>query len=403
MARQIVVGIDIGTSETRVVVAEGFIENGHLIPRITATGSSESRGMSRGYIAEQTEVTKSVKLAVLRAEKVLGFKIKRAYVSFGGIGLGSLVASSSVAISRADLEITDRDLASALEAAEAAIPPSSSINKRIINTIPIEYKIDGKAVWGQALGLKAEKLEVKALFITCLEHHLTNLINTVEEAGIEVIDVVAAPVALSFVTLSKKQKRAGCLLLDIGAETLSIVVFENNNLISLEVFSIGGNDVTNDIALGLKTSLENAEEIKLGDDRRLSYSKKKLEDIVKARLSDYFELVETHLKSIGRNALLPAGCLLAGGSASIAGIKGIAESSLKLPSQLAEVYFGNNANNAKGMVKDRSWAVACGLAIVGFNADNEQGSIGIRNGAPIVESGKHWGKLISRWASQFLP
>ena len=400
MARQIVVGIDIGTSETRVVVAEGFIENGHIVPKIIATGSSETRGMCRGYIAEQTEVIKSVKLAVSRAEKALGFKIKRAYVSFGGIGLGSIVASGSVAISRADLEVTDRDLTTALEVAEAAIPASASINKRIINTVPIEYKIDGKTVWGQALGLKAQKLEVKALFITCLEHHLTNLINTVEEAGVDVIDVVAAPVALSFVTLSKKQKRAGCLLVDVGAETLSIVVFENNNLVSLEVFPIGGSDVTNDIALGLKISLENAEDVKLGNDRGMSYSKKKLEEIVRARLDDCFELVETHLESIGRDALLPAGVILAGGSASMSGIRTIAESSLKLPSQVAEVYFGNNA---KATVKDRTWAIACGLSIVGFNTDHEQRSIGIRNGGPIVESGKHWGKLISRWASQFLP
>src|SRR3989344_5437780 len=234
MARQIVVGIDIGTSETKVVIAEGTLEHGHVVPKIIGTGTSESRGVYRGYVANQTEETKSVESAVAKAEKIAGVKVKRAYVSFGGIGLGSVVANGSVAISRADLEITERDITLALDAAEAAIPSNASLNKRIINTVPIEYKIDGKAVWGQALGLKAQKLEVKVLFITCLEHHLTDLINTVEEAGIEVIDVVAAPVALSFVTLSKKQKRVGCLLADIGAETLSIVVFENNNLISLE-------------------------------------------------------------------------------------------------------------------------------------------------------------------------
>jgi cell division protein FtsA len=400
MARQIVVGIDIGTSETRVVVAEGTMGQGHIVPKIIATGSCESKGVSRGYIADQAEAAKSVQTAVLRAEKMLGFKIKRVYISFGGVGLGSIVANGSVVISRADMEITNRDLAAVLEAAEATIPPAILVNKRIINTVPIEYKTDGKVVWGQALGLKAEKLEVKALFITCLEHHLTNLINIVEEAGVEVIDVVAAPVALSFVTLSKKQKRAGCLLADIGAETLSIVVFENSNLISLEVFPIGGNDITNDIALGLKTTLENAENIKLGDDRRLSFPKKKLEDIIKARLDDCFELVEAHLKSIGRHALLPAGVILAGGSASTTGIKSIAEHSLKLPAQTAEVYFGNSG---EVRIKDRSWAIACGLTIVGFNADNEQRSIGIRNGTLIAESGKHWGKLISRWISQFLP
>src|SRR3989344_3970680 len=254
MTRHIVVGIDIGSSLIRVVIAEGLIENGHLVPKIIGTGSSESRGVHRGYIADSAEAARSVEVAIRRAEKTAGIKVKRAYVSFGGIGLGSVVTNGSVIISRADLEITDRDISLALEAAETAIPRAISINKRIINTVPIEYKIDGQVVWGQALGLKAGKLEVKALFITCQEHHLADLISTVEMVGIEVIDVVASPVALSFATLSKKQKRAGCLLVDIGAETLSMIVFENNNLISLEVFPIGGNDITNDIALGLKIS-----------------------------------------------------------------------------------------------------------------------------------------------------
>ena len=399
MARQIVVGIDIGTSEVKVVIAEGLILNGHIAPKIIGTGSAESRGVYRGYIANAAEASRSVETAVRRAEKVSGVKVKRAYISFGGIGLGSVVSTGSVIISRADLEITDRDLALVLEKAESAIPLATLINKRIINTVPIEYKIDGKAVWGQALGLKAQKLEVKALFITCLEHHLTDLINTVEEAGIEVVDVVAAPVALSFVTLSKKQKRVGCLLADIGAETLSIVVFENNNLISLEVFPIGGSDITNDIALGLKVPLEEAESLKLGSGRAM-YSKKKLDEIVRARLVDFFELIEAHLKSIGRDGLLPGGSILAGGGAATLDIKSIAESSLKLPSQLAEIYFGTPTENK---IKDRTWALACGLSIVGFNADNEQRSIGIRNGSLIAADGKRWGKIILRWISQFLP
>src|SRR5581483_3913899 len=141
-----------------------------------------------------------------------------------------------------------------------------------------------KLSWGSPAGLRATKLEVKALFITCLEHHLADLIKTVEDAGIEVIDVVAAPVAASFVTISKKQRRVGCLLVDIGAETTSVIAFENNNPISLEVFPLGGADITNDIALGLKISLEDAENIKLGGLARVNYSKKKLDDIIYARL-----------------------------------------------------------------------------------------------------------------------
>ena len=400
MARQIVVGIDIGTSLVKVIVAEGILEHGRVVPKIIGTSSSESKGVCRGYITNTDEAAKSVKSAVNRAEKVAGVKIKRAYVSFGGIGLGSVVSSGSAAISKADLEITERDLNTALEASEAAIPKATLINKRIINTVPIEYKIDGKMVWGQALGLKAQKLEVKALFITCFEHHLSDLINTVEEAGVEVIDVVAAPVAASFVTLSKKQKRVGCLLVDIGAETLSIVVFENNNLTSLEVFPIGGNDITNNIALGIKVSLEEAESLKINTEKRMAYSKKKLEETISKQLEECFDLIKTHLKSIGRDALLPAGIIMTGGSANIYDLKSAAENSLKLPSQIAEIYF---STTTEGKIKDQAWAVACGLSIVGFNADNEQRSIGIRNGSIFSDSGRRWGKMFLRWISQFLP
>lgn len=400
MSRQIVVGIDIGTYETKVVIAEGVISDGHFSQRIIGTGTAESRGVERGFIVGVEEAAASVRTAVAKAEKIAGVKVRRAYVGFGGIGLGSLTTTGSVAISRADMEITDRDLAAALEVAEQAIPHQASLNKRVINTVPVEYKIDGKVSWGEPLGLKAQKLEVKALFITCLEHHLSDLIKTVEDAGIEVIDVVAAPVAASFVTISKKQRRVGCLLADIGAETLSIIAFENNNPISLEVFPIGGADITNDIALGLKISLEDAENIKLGGLARVTYSKKKLDEIIDARLGDCFELIQGHLKKIGRDSLLPAGAVLTGGTAGISGIKTFAEEGLGLPAQIAEVHFGNSDKNK---IRDNIWAIACGLSLWGFSSDDRGLAMGPRKGPISREGGARAMRKLSRWISQLLP
>src|SRR3989344_4950393 len=399
MARQIVAGIDVGTATVKVIIAERVYENSNAVPKIIGVGSAESRGVSRGYITNTAEASKSIETAVRRAEKVSGVKIKRAYASIGGLGLGGVIGLGSTVISRADLEITERDIALALEAAEGAIPPSVSQNKKVINTVPIEYKIDGKPVFGEARGLKGQKLEVKALFITCFEHHLSNLITTIEDAGVEVADVVAAPVAASFVTLSKKQKRVGCLLADIGAETLSVVVYENGNLISMEVFPVGGTDITNDIALGLKISLEDAENVKLDIDRRIMYSKKKLEDIISARLKDSFELIDKHLRAIGRDGLLPGGSIITGGSAAATGVKSVAEHILELPPQLSDIHFGAGENK----IKDRTWAVALGLVIVGFNSDDEQSSLGIRTPVDIRENSERIIKTLKRWFSQFLP
>lgn len=400
MARQIITGIDIGTSLVKVIIAEGIVEGGHIVPKVIGAAMAESKGVSRGYVTNPSEATLSVETAVARAEKIAGVKVRRAYVSFGGVGLESVTTTGSIIISRADLEITERDIAQVLEIAEAAISPTVSINRKVINTVPIEYKIDGKTTWGQAVGLKAQKLEVKALFITCLEHHLTNLIKTVELAGIEVADVVAAPVAASFVTLSKKQKKVGTMLVDMGAETLSIVIFENNNLISLQVFPIGTSDIVNNIALGLKLSLEDAESLLLGRQIQTLYSKKKLEEIVSLRIDHYLEFIHAHLKSIGCDGLLPGGAVMMSAAVNAIDIKHLAEDALKLPFQMAEIHFGSKEEEK---IKDRIWAIACGLSIVGFNADDEQQTIGIKNVSLFTNGGMRWGKQILRWMSQFLP
>ncbi len=293
MSRSIITGIDIGTYNIKVVIANGS-------QKIIGLGIAESRGLRHGYIVNLSDVVASVKQALAEAEKKAGVKVKKAFVAIGGIGLGSVVSTSSVIISRADLEITPLDIKKLTEQCEKDIPATMILNKKIINSVPLSYKIDGKATLGKPEGLKGSKLEVKMLYITCLEHHLNDIIQAVEEAGVSVEDVMAAPIAASLITLTKSQKIAGCVLANIGAETVSIAVFENNVPVSLEIFPIGSTDITNDIALGLKVPLEEAEQIKIGAITGSSYPRKKLEEIISARLSDIFELIEAHLKKIGR-------------------------------------------------------------------------------------------------------
>ncbi len=186
----------------------------------------------------------------------------------------------------------------------------------------------------------------------------------------------------------------GCVLANIGAETVSIVVFENNIPISLEVFPIGSTDITNDIALGLKIPLEEAEEIKLGNTSNESFSKKKLEEIVEARLSDIFELIEAHLKKIGRSGLLPAGIIITGGGSGLGSLEDFAKLSLKLPSRIASFTM---SGNFKSPIKDATWAVAYGLCILGFSSANEDSQ---SSGFKMV---KRTQKSLTEWVKQFLP
>lgn len=391
MAKKISVGIDIGTYQVKVVVAEN--SDNKDLPKVLGTGFAESKGLRHGYIINSTDVTKSLSQALAQAESASGIKIKKAFLSVGGIGLGSIVSQGSIVISRADFEIDELDIKKVLEVCEKEIPPSFLLNRKIIHTIPLQYKLDGKIVLGKPTGMRGVKFEAKILFISCLERHLHDMIEAVEETGVEVIDVMASPLAASLVTLSKTQKIAGCVLANIGAETLSILVFENNLPISLEVFSMGSTDITNDIALGLKIPIDEAEHLKLGGIGSANFTKKKLDMIIEARLSDMFDLIEAHLKKIGRAGLLPAGIIITGGGGSVSFIEDLAKAALHLPSKVALIQVGDNA---KSPFNDSSWSVAYGLCIFGLIAD-DQGTVNVNNFF------KDFVKKVRSLLQQFLP
>ncbi|MES2470742.1 MAG: cell division protein FtsA [Patescibacteria group bacterium] len=391
MARPIVTGIDIGTYEIRVVICE---HDGFGSLHVIGTGTAESRGIRHGYVTHPNEVSTSIALAVARAEEKAKIKIKRAFVAIGGIGLGSVVVQSSVIVSRADSEVTPLDLKKVHEQCEKDIPGAASLNRKILHSVPLHYKVDGKIVLGKPEGMKAHKLEVKMLFITCLEHHLNDVLQAVEESGVAVEDVMASPIAASLVVLSKSQKIAGCILANIGAETVSIAVFENNMPVSLEVFPIGSTDITNDIALGLKVPLEEAEQIKIGSLTGNSFPRRKLEEIIEARLSDIFELIEAHLKKIGRNGLLPAGIIITGGGSNLNAIEDMAKIALRLPSRRGAIIINPGERST---FKDSTWAVAFGLCIFGTHADEAPA---INTGMRIIRSTKN---SVIEWFKQFLP
>jgi cell division protein FtsA len=309
---------------------------------------------------------------VALAENTSGIKIKRAFVSIGSVTLRGETSSGSAIISKADGEVTTLDVNKAIEDSEDNLNLG---NKKIIQVFPISFKLDGKEILGRPEGMRGTKLEVKTLFATCASQHLEDLLSTVAEAGVEPIDVIASPLAGSMVALGEKQKIVGSLIVDIGSETVCIAVFENGSPISLHTFSIGSSDITNDIALGMKISLEEAEDLKLGNVSE-KYSKKKLDEIIEARLGDIFELIENHLKKIKRNELLPAGISFIGGGSLSPTLVELSKSELSLPSRIGtNEMFGN----VKTKLKDPSWFVALGLVLskkegIGYQ-DSSSGSL----------------------------
>lgn len=348
-------GIDIGTGSTKVVVVS--FDKNKKESTIIATGISETKGMRLGYITNVDAVADSIRKAVKQVESILGIKIRKAFVSIDGINLSSSFSTGSVIISKADQEITALDVSKVIVNSEENLEIP---NRKIIHTIPVSYKLDGKDIYARPEGLKGIKLEVKTLFITCLKQNIEDLTTAFALAKIDIEEIIASPLVSGNILLGNKQKIAGCVLIDIGSDTTSSIVFENNLPISVQVFPIGGMDITKDIALCLKVSLEEAESIKMGSVIGGDYSKKKIDEIIEARLDDMFELVENQLKRLKRNELLPAGIIITGGSSAINNIEEIARKQLKLPAKVGPMDY---TLNNKFKIRDNSWYTALGLAL----------------------------------------
>ena len=283
----------------------------------------------------------------------------------GGVSLDETRGSADTVISRADQVITDLDIEKVREGARRAAEPNF-LNRKVLHEIPLSWIVDGTKTMGEPRGMRGTKLEGEFLFITCLAQHADLLTNAVENADIEVIDRMASPLAGSYVTLTKDQKMKGCVLANIGAETVSIVVYDEGLPVSAKVFPIGSTNITDDLALGFKISLEDAERIKLGRLSGNMYPKNKVDEIVATRFRTMFELIDRHLKALGRRSSLPAGIILTGGGAGSGTISDIAKGALNLPSRIADMRL-----SADTKVKDSTWAVAYGLALWGLTGDTE--------------------------------
>jgi cell division protein FtsA len=369
--KRIYTGIDIGTYHIKVVIAEPSAESGSL--RIIGTGTSTSKGMRHGYIINAKDATKSIKEAVERAERAANFNIKSARIAIGGVGLDGINAEGEISLAQSGGEVTIADIERVIRNSEQK-SASHLMNKKVVHAIPISYKIDDREVIGRPHGLQGSKLSAQTLLITSLEQHLQDIIEAVEAADIEVEDIMAAPLAASLVSLTKPQKMAGVILANIGAETVSIVVFENDTPISIKILPMGSSDITNDIALSLQVPLTEAEQMKRGAITKTDISRKKVENVVAGRMKDIFGIIDAHLKSIGRQRLLPAGIVITGGGSGLATARDIAKATMKIPSQLGTLPTATKTSSA-----DATWAVAFGLCKWGYTTEQRESSRGMQD------------------------
>lgn len=394
-------GIDIGTSEVKVVVAERG-ERGEL-PRVVAAGRAESAGVRHGFITHPAEAARAVARAVRQAERALGARLDRAYLGVGGVGLGSATAIGSTMVSRADGEITDLDQKRAVDEAERAIPAPLAQNRKVVHMVPLEHRIDGRKVLGEPIGMKGVRLESKCLFVTSVARHVDDAIEVLEAAGVDVADVMAAPFAAALVSVAPPQRVAGCALVNIGAETTTATVYEDGAPVSVESFPVGVSSITNDVALALRVSLEEAEALRRNPQGLATSARRSLDEAVSARATDILDLVDGHLRRIGRSGLLPAGVIFIGGGSAIPHLAELAKEHLRLPARVATVPWGGGAAPSAGQgeaLPDAAWAVAYGLACFGLSAD---GDGAVRGRSAIAETIRRGLRRAHQAVRQFLP
>ncbi len=372
----IIVGLDVGSCFIRTVIAK--MRADQTRPQIIGMGQVPSFGLRRGVVVDIEEAVKNISQSVQEAERSSGLSVERAYVRLSGNHITSRTSKGVVAVSRADGEISREDVERAISAASAI---SLSPNREILHIIPRSFSVDDQRGIKDPAGMNGVRLEVDALIIEGATPFIKNLTKCISEVGLEIEGLVLAPLAASRASLTKRQKELGVLALDLGGGTASLTVFEEGDIIYSCVLPIGSSHITSDIAIGLRSNIDLAEKVKLeyGSALVSEISKKdninlsklaeeekgvipriQVAEIIEARLSVVFDLVNKELRKIDRQGLLPAGVVLLGGGAKMPSLVDLAKDGLKLP---AQVGFPLELEGIVEEVDDPAFATAIGLIL----------------------------------------
>ena len=344
----IIVSLDIGTSKVRAIIGE--VNNGTF--NIIGVGSADSEGIRKGAIVDIDQTVQSIRSAVDHAERMVGIQISEVYVGISGNTIGLQSSHGVVAVSNEDREIGEEDIERVLKAAEVvALPP----DREIIDVVAKQYVVDGLEGIHDPRGMIGVRLEVEAIIITGAKTAIHNLLRCVEKAGLKIKDLVLMSLGAGQLALSKDEKTMGSVLVDIGAGSTTIAVFEAGTIAATSSLPIGGEFVTNDIAYGLRTLTDQAEKVKLkygcalmadaapdvtfkvvriGSNVEKEFTQEDLASIVEPRVQEIFHLIREEVKRLGYSEL-PGGYILTGGTVSMPGVLQVAQGELAASVRIA--------------------------------------------------------------------
>lgn len=414
MKDNIIAGLDIGSTSIRLVVAQKISGPTGDELQIIGAVSGPTSGVSRGVVNSIEETTSSISEVLEKAERLVGVPISRVWVSINDPHIKCEKSKGVVAVGRSDGEINENDVNRAIEAARALAVP---VNYEILHVIPIKFAVDNQADIKDPIGMNGIRLEVEVLIVQGLSTQIKNLTKAIYRTGLEIEDLVIAPLAAAEAVLSFKQKDLGVVLINMGSSTTSLAVYEERNLIHTAVLPIGAEHITSDIAIGLRAPINLAERIKceygkaisdgVGDKEEIdisnlvkeeevnddisTISKKYLADIINARVEEIFEKIDNEFKKIDRSGMLPAGAIIVGGGARLEDIVEAAKRKLRLP---AAIGVAKNINVIIDKVRNPEFLTALGLVIWG---SNEYGELSGSNN----NIGKKFGEIMEKAKTLF--
>ncbi|MEW8969148.1 MAG: cell division protein FtsA [Mesobacillus sp.] len=337
-SNDIFVSLDIGTSSVKVIIGEMVNDTLNII----GVGNVKSEGLRKGSIVDIDETVHSIKRAVEQAERMIGLKINQVIVGVTGNHVSLLPCHGVVAVSSDNREITNEDVARVIDAAQVvSIPPE----REIIDVIPKQFIVDGLDEINDPRGMIGVRLEMEGTIITGSKTILHNTLRCVERAGLEIVDIGLQPLAAGAFALSKDEKNMGVAMIDIGGGSSTVAVFENGHLRGTSVIPVGGDHITKDLSIGLRTTTEEADKLKLkhghafydhasedelfevsiiGSDQQQQFNQLEVADIIEARMEEIFSLVQDELKHMNIRDL-PGGFVLTGGTANMQGVLELAQ------------------------------------------------------------------------------
>ena len=350
MTTPLLTGIDVGTSKVCVLIAD-MVDDTHY--EVLGVGTAPSRGMSKGVVVNVEDAKATIREAVVAAERSAGYEIGTAFVSMAGAHVSSVNSHGVVGVS-GNRAIAQDDIDRALDAARAIAIPH---NREVLHIIPRNFVVDGQEGIRMPLGMHGFRLEVEAHLITAATTTVKNLTQCIEAAGVMVEQFVLNPLASSEASLTDTERDLGVVACDIGGGTTDVAIFIEGNVWHSAVLPVGGNHITADVAHGMRLPAAAAEEVKIehghactkevddsevfrvcpfGHENAIDVSRVELSNIIEARAEEIFDLLLQEIKRSGYDGLLPAGVVLTGGTAQLAGLRQLATGSLGLPVRVSE-------------------------------------------------------------------